>query len=149
MLVPRTLSVVTTSAAMGKQHTLGITLSDSSGPRGLASSSPQFCIAPLVALARGVKLPMAVESGIFFAVGGGRALRAQGAEDPSSMVIERSMREHNVTGQPLKELPRTRPKPAKMEKVSRASVPGAIGSCIGRPKKIARCCEYDRPMSKA
>jgi hypothetical protein len=134
MLVPRTLSVATTSAAMGKQHTLGITLSDSSGPRGLASSLPQFCIASLVALASGVKLLMVVEGGTFLAVSEVRALRAQGAGDPSSVVIERSMREHNVTGQPLKELPRTRPRPAKMEKVSRDSVPGAIGPCIGSQK---------------
>jgi hypothetical protein len=102
MLAPRTLSVVTTSVAMGKHHTLGITLSDSSGPRGLASSLPQFCIVSPVALARGVKLPIVLEGGIFLAVGGGRALRAQGAEDPSSMVIERSTREHNVTGPTIK-----------------------------------------------
>ena len=102
MLVPRTLSVATTSAAMGKQHTLGITLSDSSGPLGLASSSPQFCIVLLVVLARGMELPTVLEGGIFLAEGEVRALRAQGAEDPSSMVIERSMRERDVTGQPLK-----------------------------------------------
>ena|SRR5271156_1712898 len=118
MLVPRTLSVATTSAAMGKQHTLGITLSDSSGPLGLASSSPQFCIVLLVALARGMKLPTVLEGGTFLAESEVRALRAQGAEDPSSM-IERSMREHDVTGQPLKELPKTRAKPARMEKVWR------------------------------
>jgi hypothetical protein len=114
MLVPRTLSVATTSAAMGKQHTLEITLLDSSGPLGLASSSPQFCIVLLVALARGIKLPTVLEGGIFLAES---EVRAQGAEDPSSMVNERSTRERDVTGQPLKELPKTRAKPARMEKV--------------------------------
>jgi hypothetical protein len=138
MLVPRTLSAATTSAAMGKQHTLGITLSDSSGPLGLASSSPQFCIVLLVVLARGMKLPTVLKGGTSFAEGETfsaegevRAPRAQGAEDHSSMVIERPMRERDVTGQPLKELPRTRAKPTRMEKVWRASVPGAIGPCIG------------------
>jgi hypothetical protein len=148
MLVPRTLSVATTSAAMGKQHTLGITLSDSSGPLGLASSSPQFCIVLLVALARGMKLPTVLEGGIFLGESEVRALRAQGAEDPSSMLIERSMRERDVTGQPLKELPKIRAKPARMEKVWRASVPGAIGPCIGS-KTMAHCCEYDWTMFKA
>jgi hypothetical protein len=113
MLVPRTLSVVTTSAAMGKQHTLGITLSDSSGPLGLASSSPQFCIVLLVALARGMKLPTVLEGGTFLAESEVRALRAQGAEDPSSMVNERSMRERDVTGRSLGGLPKTRAKPAR------------------------------------
>ena len=133
---------------MGKQHTSGITLSDSSGPRGLASSLPQFCIVSLVALARGVKLPMVVEGGNFLAVDGGRALRAQGAEDPSSMVIERSTREHNVIG--LKELPRMRPKPARMEKVSIASVLDAIRPYIGRKKMrivtsmIGPCLRHNR-----
>jgi hypothetical protein len=100
MLAPRTLSVATTSAVMGKHHTSGITLSDSSGPRGLASSLPQLCIVSPVALARGRKPPIVVEGGIFWVVGGGRALRAQGAEDLSSMMIERPMRGHNVTDQP-------------------------------------------------
>ena len=141
MLVPRTLSVATTSAAMGKQHTLGITLSDSSGPHGLASSSPQFYIASLVALARRV----VVEGGNFLAVG---EVRAQGAEDPSSMVIERSTREHNVTSQPLKELPRTRPKPARMGKFKGFSFRARSDHAL-EANKIAHCCEYDRPMSKA
>src|ERR1700734_4300550 len=101
MLVPRTLSVATTFAAMGKQHTLGITLSDSSGPLGLASSSPQFCIVLLVALARGMKLPTVLEGRIFLADAEIRARRAQGVEDPSLMVIERPMRERDVTSQPF------------------------------------------------
>jgi hypothetical protein len=103
---------------MGKQHTLGIMLSDSSGLRGLASSSPQFCIALLVAVARGMKLPMVVEGGNFLVAGEVRAPRAQGAEDPSSMVIENSTRERDVNRSTIKKkLPRTTAKPTRMEKV--------------------------------
>jgi len=78
---------------MGTEHTLGIMLSDLSGLRGVASSSPQFCIALLVVVARGRKLPMVVGGGIFLVAG---EVRAQGAEDPSSMVIENSTRERDV-----------------------------------------------------
>ena len=90
-----------------------------------------------------MKLPTVLEGRIFLAEAEIRALRAQGVEGPSLMVIERPMRERDVTSQPFKELLKTRAKPAGMEKVWRALVPGAIGPCIGS-KTMAHCCEYDR-----
>ena len=77
-----------------------------------------------------MKLPTVLEGRIFLAEAEIRALRAQGVEDPLLMVIERPMRERDVTSQPFKELLKTRAKPAGMEKVWRALVPGAIGPCI-------------------
>jgi hypothetical protein len=86
----------TISAATGKLHTLGITLSDSNGPLGLASLSRQYSTVWPGVRAGETKLPTAREGAASSAGSGARAPRAHGVGDHLSMVIERPMSQRNV-----------------------------------------------------